>query len=234
MKLLIVLLCAATGTLLAQATKPKTPFFISADQLNAASILVNPPAAESWQNREEMAELLRLQQTRTGADIERAKADDAEEDMFIFRGVLGVTFDRNKLPLTALLSDHLHSDESVIVNPAKNAFRRVRPYFFDASVKPVCKVKSDQADYAYPSGHATSGYLEAFALAMMIPEKRDQILTRADEYAHNRLVCGVHYASDIAAGKDTAYAMFALMLQNPRFQQEFVSAKAETRRALGL
>ena len=34
-------------------------------------------------------------------------------------------------------------------------------------------------------------------LAMMLPEKRDAILARADDYAYSRLICGVHYPTDL-------------------------------------
>jgi membrane-associated phospholipid phosphatase len=89
-------------------------------------------------------------------------------------------------------------------------------------------------DYGYPSGHATTGYLEALALVQMVPEKRDAILARADDYAHSRVVCGVHYPSDTAAGKLVAYSMMGIMMINPQFRKELEAAKAETRKALGL
>lgn len=66
------------------------------------------------------------------------------------------------------------------MNPAKNFFQRPRPYLFDTSIQPVCKVKADRTDYAYPSGHSTTGYFEALVLVMMVPEKRDAILARAE------------------------------------------------------
>jgi acid phosphatase (class A) len=212
----------------------RQPIFISPEQLDAASILPNPPADHSPAAAAELAEVHRLQDTRTSADIAHAKADDAEEDMFIFKDILGDKFTPAALPQTALLSTHLHSDEGVIVGPAKSFFHKLRPFNFDASVKPVCKVNSNAADYGYPSGHAATGYLEALALIQMVPEKRDAILARADDYAHSRVVCGVHYPADGAASKSVAYAMMGIMMNNPRFRQELEAARAETRRALGL
>jgi acid phosphatase (class A) len=197
-------------------------------------MLPTPPAADSWQNRMEMAELHRLQDTRTAAEIAHAQADDMEEDIFVFGTVLGPGFSRAKLPLTALLSDHVHNDEGINVNPAKNAYHRLRPFFADTTIKPVCKINDNRADYSYPSGHSTTGYLEGLTLALMVPEKRDEILARADDYAHSRLICGVHYPSDPVASKLVAYAMLGVMQQNPQFKKEFADARAELRRALGL
>jgi acid phosphatase (class A) len=59
-------------------------------------------------------------------------------------------------------------------------------------------------------------------------------LDRADEYVHNRLICGVHYASDIEASCMVAYAIFGAMEASPDFQRDLAGAREETRRKLGL
>lgn len=221
------------GALALSAQETRKPFFVSADELQVARILPSPPAPDSKETAAELAELHRIQDTRTPAQIEAAKADDAEEDLFIYKTVLGPKFTKENLPLTALLSAHVHNDESFVVNPAKTFFHRTRPYLFDTTLKPVCKVTTNMTDYSYPSGHSTTGYLEGFIAALLVPEKRDAILARADEYAHNRLICGVHYATDPVASKLTAHAMIGIMMNKPQFQKELEDAKAETRKLLG-
>jgi acid phosphatase (class A) len=114
----------------------------------------------------------------------------------------------------------------------KELFHRVRPYNLDKTLSPVCVTKTK--DDSYPSGHTIAGYLAALALVEMVPEKRDAILARADEYAHNRLVCGVHYPTDIEASKMVAYATHAMMDSNPQYRKELAAAKTELRRALSL
>ena len=136
--------------------------------------------------------------------------------------------------MTALLSDHVHNDEGIILNPAKTFFQRPRPYHSDETIKPACKVKEDRTDDAYPSGHGTTGYLEGLVLTLIVPERRDAILARADDYAHNRLICGVHYPSDIVASKQVAYAAIGIIMNHPQFKKELAAARAETRAALGL
>ena len=222
----------AALTLFAQAARK--PIFVSAQQLDVASVLPDPPANDSPQTAAEIAELHHMQETRSASEVAHAKGDDVEEDIFIFKDVLGEKFVKAALPMTAVLSNHVHSDEGVIVGPAKKYFKRPRPFNFDHTIKPVCRTNSDLTDYAYPSGHSTTGYLEALVLTMMVPEKRDAILVRADDYAHSRLICGVHYPTDVAASKFVAYAMIGVMMDNPQFKQEFEAAKTETRRALGL
>jgi acid phosphatase (class A) len=216
------------------AQTPHKPIFISPGQLDVASVLPNPPANDSSEGKAELDEVHRLQNAREAAQITHAKADDAEEDIFIFKDVLGDKFTPTALPLTALLSAHVHNDEGVIVGPAKKYFHRLRPFNFDTTVKPICKTNNDVTDYGYPSGHSTTGYLEALTLAMIIPEKRNAILARADDYARSRVVCGVHYQTDVEASKSVAYAMIGIMLNNPQFKQELEAARMETRRILGL
>ncbi len=227
-------LCFAQEAAPAPAPAPAKKIFVTAEQMPVASFLPTPPANDSAATRIELAELHRLQETRTSAEVAHAKADDAEEDIFVFRNVLGDKFTRENLPLTALLGDHVHANESVVVNPAKNQFRRPRPYQFDPTLQPVCKTTTSATAYSYPSGHSTTGYLEALTLALMVPEKRDALLARADDYAHSRLVCGVHFPADPVASKLVAYSMIGLMLANPDFRAELEAAKAETRKALGL
>jgi acid phosphatase (class A) len=228
------LILTATAAVSLFAQTPRQPIFVSPDELDVASVLAYPPAPDSPRARAELAELHRLQAARSAADVAHAKDDDAEEDIFVYRDLIGPKFTREALPLTAALSQHVHSDEGVIVNPAKRYFHRTRPYQADPTIKPVCRVSPRSNDYAYPSGHSTTGYLEALVLTLLIPEKRDAILARADEYAHNRLVCGVHYPSDIVASKYVAYAAIGLMLNNPQFRKELEEAKGEISRLLGL
>jgi acid phosphatase (class A) len=220
------------AALLAQPAFAGEPIFAGPAQTRAQLILHAPPASDSAITQAELAELHRIQSTRTGADEAQAKADDLEESLFIYKTVLGEKFDAAVLPLTVAFGKRVKNDEGANATPAKQAFKRVRPYNLDKSLKPVCKTKT--VDDSYPSGHATAGYLAALTLIDMVPEQRDAILARADAYARNRLVCGVHYPSDIEASKLLAYTTHAVMGTNPKYQSELATAKVELRRQLQL
>lgn len=237
MRTLQVIALLMPGLLVAQAPGgrgPRKPVFVTPEQVNAPGMLPSPAKNDSWKTLEELAELHKLQDTRTPADIAHAQADDKEESFFAFADVLGPKFQRATLPMTALLSDHIKTDEGVIVNPGKNFFKRPRPYHLDPTLKPVCKTTENREDYSYPSGHGTTGFVSALVLIQMVPEKRDAILARADDYAHSREVCGAHYASDEVASKNLSYAMMGVIGNNPQFRKELEAARAETRAALGL
>lgn len=209
----------------------RTPFYVDPSLLDLSTILPLPPAQDSAVTTSELRYVHQIERERTPAQVADAQSDDREEDLFIFTGVIGPKFIKEDLPRTALLSAHVHNDEAVISEPLKDIYKRPRPYNFDSSLHPVCKTDKEPS---YPSGHSMSGYLLAFTMAQIVPEKREEILKRADDYAHNRVVCGVHYPSDTEASRKLAYTIFGYMMANPRFQKDLAAARAETRGHLGL
>jgi acid phosphatase (class A) len=204
--------------------------FLPIDAIDLATLLPTPPAPDSAMTKAEIAEIHRAQANST-ADEKAQAAADSKEDVFLFANILGSNFTAGKLPIATEFFASVGETEGEFVNPAKKIFGRPRPPLADASITPCEKLK---ASAAYPSGHATFAYLQAVVLAQMIPEKRDAIFARAAEFAHNRIVCGVHYASDVEAGKISAFTIGAMLLRDPAFQAKFMPARAEVRVALGL
>jgi acid phosphatase (class A) len=219
------------------ASKPtgattKAAYYIDPAVLDLPALLPDPPASDSSIGKAELAELHKIEATRTSQQVAAARADENEEDIFAYKTVFGAGFDPQSLPLTTELSTHVKNEQSVAGSSLKAIFARPRPYQSDKTLHPVCAVT--EAPNSYPSGHALTGYLEALTLAEMAPEKREQILLRADDYAHNRLVCGVHYPSDLEAGRRVAYVVFGYMMATPKFQHDLAAARVELRAKLGL
>jgi acid phosphatase (class A) len=211
---------------------PKVAYYFDPTVLDLPNLIPNPPAVDSAANKAELAELHRIEATRTPAQVAAAKADEDEEDMFAFKNVLGAAFSADALPITAGLGVHVKNEQSVAGGALKSVFARPRPYQSDKTLHPVCALT--ELANSYPSGHALTGYLEGLTLAEIVPEKRTELLARADDFAHNRLVCGVHYPSDLEASRRVAYAVFGYMMATPRFQRDLAAAKTETRARLGL
>src|SRR5947209_20328887 len=80
--------------------------------------------------------------------------------------------------------------------------------------------------YSYPSGHSTRGALDAILLAQMVPEKRAEIFARGWDFGLSRVVGGVHYPSDVEAGRIDATAIVAIMMQNAGFQTDLAAARS--------
>jgi acid phosphatase (class A) len=217
----------ATLSLPAQQQAGKVPFYFRPDELHIDLILAPPPMVGSREDSAELANILNLQETRSEQDVLRAKQDDTEEDMFIFHDVMGANFTVARLPAMAQLSRRLKNDSEIVDPPLKHYFVRPRPYVRSDRVHPVCALSKEPS---YPSGHAMLGYLFAYVLAQIDSEKHDAILKRADEYAHNRLVCGVHYQSDVEASHIASAILFGAMLNDPSYQRDVQAARLEWNR----
>jgi acid phosphatase (class A) len=222
---------ASAKTPTSDGSSQKTSSYIDPISVDFTLILSSPPAKDSSVTAAELTELHHVESVRSPAEIVQAQTDEKNEDIFLFRSVLGENFRAGSLPLTAALSGRIRKDESSVSFPLKTDFHRSRPYQIDSTLHPVCAVTREPT--SYPSGHALSGYLLALTLVQILPEKREQIFKRADEYAHNRVVCGVHYPSDLEAGRRLAYAIFGALAASPHFQQDLSVARDETRRQLG-
>ena len=207
----------------------KTPYFFDRCSLNYSSVLQSPPSDGSEIGRNDHETVVRLQEERTEAEIDAAQRDDQEEDIFVFRDVVGEQFTAENLPLTRQFSAHLENDSEVVDPPLKHLFNRPRPYAADKELHPVCELSDEPS---YPSGHAMLGYLFGYVLAQMVPEERDVILERADLYAHHRLICGVHYPQDLEASRIASAVLFGLISTNPEYRREFQAAHHEIEQKL--
>jgi acid phosphatase (class A) len=66
----------------------------------------------------------------------------------------------------------------------------------------------------------------------VVPEKSQAILARASEYAEHRLVCGMHFRSDIAASQQYGTVLALRLMENPAFMAQMDKAKAELHQAV--
>jgi PAP2 superfamily len=71
---------------------------------------------------------------------------------------------------------------------------------------------------SFPSGHTTYGYTGAVLLAVMVPSRYQQLITRAAEYGNDRILLGAHYAMDVLGGRTLAlYDMAHLLANDPAY-----------------
>lgn len=71
---------------------------------------------------------------------------------------------------------------------------------------------------SYPSGHTTYGYTGAVLLAVLVPERYAQMITRGAEYGNDRVIMGSHYVMDVLGGRTLAlYDMAHLLANDPAY-----------------
>lgn len=74
-------------------------------------------------------------------------------------------------------------------------------------------------DGGFPSGHTNAAWLAAFALAYAVPERFQELLTRASDVAHSRIMAGMHSVVDVVGGRILGTALAAAVLHNPATAQ---------------
>ncbi|MGW2423821.1 phosphatase PAP2 family protein [Streptomyces sp. NPDC001709] len=70
-------------------------------------------------------------------------------------------------------------------------------------------------DGGFPSGHTNAFHLAALAYAHAVPERFQELVTRAFELSHTRIVAGMHHPVDVIGGRIMATALAAATLADP-------------------
>jgi acid phosphatase (class A) len=130
---------------------------------------------------------------------------------------------------------NLSADLRPAISASKTVFRRDRPFVGQSDAR-TCDPRAregrdpDALSFSYPSGHAAFGELWALALSDAVPAARPRILAWGRQLGDDRVVCRVHYPSDVAAGRRLADALFARIKASPRFQADLKAAQSELAR----
>lgn len=214
----------------APAAKPqKVLQLLAPADIDPARLLPPPPAEGSALEKADLADVRRAIADASSERRAQAKWDDDHEDPSMFVPTLGERFDLDKLPATREVLAIVQNDASVAAGGAKKFFLRKRPWAVDASIQ-SCD-PGDKPLTSYPSGHSTLGYSLAMTLAVLIPEKAQALMSRGQDYAYSRVVCGSHYITDTRASQALAAAFVTLLLKDPAFQAKLSAAHAELKAA---
>ncbi|HXP96524.1 MAG TPA: phosphatase PAP2 family protein [Telmatospirillum sp.] len=215
----------------------ETPY-LTAEDVPLLDLLPPPPAPDSAAQQADMEAVVAAQAARTDASAEQAKADSLRSVMR-FADVLGAGANDQALPVTKALFRQVARETEELTDLAKARYQRPRPFATNAALHPLLVTPSDGSrptgqSPSYPSGHSAFAAVAGILLAGMVPEQRTAIFVRADTFAHNRLVAGVHFPSDIEAGRIAGTVIANALLHNPRFLADYDRSRTELRHALGL
>ncbi len=202
-------------------------FLKPSDMYDPAHYLPPPPAPGSPRALAELAEVKRLMAEATPEQVAQAKSDDGNENGTIFAAVLGPAWDLSRLPATAKVIGEITGTEGPFSDIAKQEFKRDRPWIVDPSLQTCAAHKPSQDHASYPSGHTTVGYGMGIVLANLMPSHAQAILARSAQFAENRLICGMHFRSDIVAGEQFGTIMAIRLMQTPQFQADMQAARTE-------
>lgn len=149
-----------------------------------------------------------------------------------FSCALGVPISQAGMPTLYTLLQRVVVDAGQSTLAAKDKYQRERPFtLFD---DPIC-VPNDVAvlrkNGGYPSGHASVGWVWALILTEIAPDRTDPLLRRGYEFGQSRVVCGVHWQSDIDTARVVGAAVYARLHAEPEFMADVAAARAEVVRA---
>jgi acid phosphatase (class A) len=197
--------------------------YVRVEHFDFSQLLPRPPAAGSVEAAADLDTVLQVQASRTPGDIEWAKAVE-KGDVFLNRAVAGDWLEASRLPVTAAFFKSLGNDLRAVDAASKLSFRRPRPYQLDSRVKPCVSLPGSSS---YPSGSALQALVWAELLSELLPEKRDALIARAYRAAWGRVIGGVHFPTDIEAGRRLAGPFLEACRRNPEFTAGLEAVRRE-------
>jgi acid phosphatase (class A) len=187
-----------------------------------------PPAAGSPVDQQDRATFLATRRLKDSPRWSLARQDAREAKILdSYSCALGVTPSRRTTPKLAAMLQRVSHDVRPAVSGPKRLYNRKRPYQVDRGA--ICArsgwIVAMTSDY--PSGHTTWGWTVGLILAKAQPDRADALLARARAYGESRVICGVHNASSVDAGRVNATALVQTLEASPGFQADLAAVRAE-------
>lgn len=200
------------------------PYLAAVGEVDFNALLAPPPAVDSILDESDRRAIERFQAVD---DARRHIAEEDDQTVYPrFEEAFGQRIDRKSTAALVVLLNRTFRGVSATAFAAKEQFSRPRPYQRGESVAPKPEAHPMQGS-SYPSGHSAYGWAVAMVLARVAPDRALALMARAAEYAQSRLICGVHFPSDVFAGQTMAAAVLSRLDASSEFQADLARAKAE-------
>ncbi|SFJ52941.1 phosphatase PAP2 family protein [Caulobacter sp. UNC279MFTsu5.1] len=225
------LMIGMTGLVLAgcaSLTGSQAVPYLARGTYDARQAVPPPPPPGSATAEQDRAVFLATRRLKDTPRWSLAKQDAREARiMDAYACALGVTPSRQATPRLAAMLQRLGRDARPAISAPKRLYDRKRPY--QTAPGAIC-VRSGLITALtpdYPSGHATWGWTIGLVLAKAQPQRAQAILARARAYGESRVVCGVHNASSVEAGRINATALVAALDASPAFATDLAAVGRE-------
>ena len=221
---------AAPDPATAHPVPTKLTGYLPKDALDGKSILPPPPGVDSPHGKADRAY---YDETRALKDSPRWKLAQQDNDLWKggalkrFSCALGADINESQTPTAWKLLHRIELDVRDVGTPAKDYFARKRPALGNDA--PICvpREKWLETNASYPSGHSMVAWSWALILTEAAPAKADALLRLGQESGDSRVICGVHFPSDVQAGRNLAAGMVARLHADPAFTADLEKAKRE-------
>lgn len=180
-----------------------------------------PPAPGSDEQKGDLAAVMAWQEKRTAEDCAKAAVSAAATYEFFWGN--NSPFDPPFPEEVERFLGRLTLDLDGAVTEMKDRYRRQRPYkAYPGEARPCIK---KSRGYSYPSGHSVFSRVFAGVLADIVPGRKDEFLAKADTIALDRVIGGVHFPADIAAGKEFGDLYHAELLKSEAYRADIEKMK---------
>jgi acid phosphatase (class A) len=198
---------------------------------NSLALLPPPPAAGSTAFLLD-EEIYRKTRSLRGTPRWALASEDAD---LMFPQAAGTFSCALNAPITEEETPHLYvllrrtlTNAGLSTYAAKDHYNRPRPFAVlnETSCTPD-QEKHLRTNGSYPSGHTAIGWAWALILCEIDPEHTDAILARGLAFGQSRVICGVHWESDVIEGRLIGAGAVARLHADPAFRADLEAAKAE-------
>jgi acid phosphatase (class A) len=226
-----VLGAALVLSLVAQPKVHAEGGYLSGHEVDFHGVLPGPPRVDSLWDRSDQG----LVEAYQSVDDTRWQMADLDAAQLYprFEEAFGRPIDKKTSPALVTLLDRAIEDVDATASAAKDYFHRPRPFqriqlqrVCDKSTAPTPEAHPTQGN-SYPSGHSTHGWTVAMILARVAPDRSAALFARAQMYQESRLVCGMHFPSDVEAGHEVAIAVVSHLDASNDFQTDLAKARKE-------
>lgn len=220
----LVLGCAAA--LAAIAVPVQAQSFVDAARDGLVAVVGVPPADSSDGHAADLEAVLTAQLHRSEMEAYAAAFDGDLPPLLWAELALGKGFTRTAYPEAFALFDAVRADMTKVVDDVKAMGpQRRRPHMVDQRIKPSLSIEGHGSN-SWPSGRAAATRVWAAVLTDLFPARGAALALAAERSAALRLIGGVHYPSDLVAGKRLADAFLAKLRADPAYQRQLAAARA--------
>lgn len=210
--------------------------YLPREQMPDSLALLPPPPREGSSALAADQEVFRQMQALRGTPRWQLASQDNElsfpKAAAAMSCALGLPIGEATTPHVNMLMRRTLADAGLSTYRAKDHYKRTRPFVQNGvgSCAPH-EEKKLTTDGSYPSGHSALGWAWALVLAEVAPDRANALLARGHAFGQSRVVCNLHWQSDVDAGRLMGAAAVARVHADPVFRAQVDAARAEVAKA---
>lgn len=197
------------------------------EAINWKKILPPPPQTGSELDKIELDLVINANALKGTPRWNQAVNDAGLDQFTAFGAVLGTGFNKDNYPEIASIFDIVLKYSFNVSKASKNIYDRKRPFLVNDKIATCPNSLANGS--SYPSGHSAIGWVNGQILSRIFPQYADDLMARGIDYGQSRMICGVHFPSDIVSGRIVGDVMLQKLEQDAEFTKLLQSAQEKAK-----